>query len=204
MGLLRNTWNSTHSQYPTWIHTEFRGLMPKIPRVSSQGIRKILELFRFPHISTVFDVDFHVDFKRKKIPDEAELKMGRRLSKLTCWEFWLYKTGKGGWWKGTLQRGTKIHFGWTSDLWKRKNQDLFGRLLTNGEPRFVSLGGLPKNGKIQRFDRVDFQRSEKGELRSWVSRVSSEERKKLRFISFGWNRKLKDSSRVILPGHEDW
>ena len=69
MGLLRNTWNSTHSQYPTWIQTEFRGLMPKIPRVSSQGIRKMLELFRFPHISTVFDVDFHVDFKRKKIPD---------------------------------------------------------------------------------------------------------------------------------------
>ncbi|CAB4414358.1 unnamed protein product [Rhizophagus irregularis] len=27
------------------------------------------EVFRFPHISTVFDVDFHVDFKRKKIPD---------------------------------------------------------------------------------------------------------------------------------------
>ena len=51
-------------------YTEFRGLMPKIPRVSSQGIRKILELFRFPHISTIFDVDFHVDFKRKKIPDE--------------------------------------------------------------------------------------------------------------------------------------
>ncbi|CAB4425953.1 unnamed protein product [Rhizophagus irregularis] len=64
--------------------------MPKIPRVSSQGIRKILELFRFPHISTVFDVDFHVDFKRKKIPDVrleslCELKYSKpnhRIAKL--------------------------------------------------------------------------------------------------------------------------
>ncbi|CAB4429211.1 unnamed protein product [Rhizophagus irregularis] len=47
----------------SWIYAE-------IPRVSSQGIRKILELFRFPHISIVFDVDFHVYFKRKKIPDD--------------------------------------------------------------------------------------------------------------------------------------
>src|SRR5688500_13711919 len=80
MGLLRNTWNSTHSQYPTWIHTEFRGLMLKIPCVSSQGIQKILELFRFPHISTVFDVDFHVDFKWKKIPDVEEYQRDHSLN----------------------------------------------------------------------------------------------------------------------------
>jgi hypothetical protein len=43
--------------------------MPKILRVLSQGIWKILELFRFPHISTIFNVDFHVDFKQKKFPD---------------------------------------------------------------------------------------------------------------------------------------
>ena len=54
--------------------------MPKIPRVSSQGIRKILELFRFPHISTVFDVDFHVDFKRKKIPDVNGVKCCYRFN----------------------------------------------------------------------------------------------------------------------------
>ncbi|CAB5393091.1 unnamed protein product [Rhizophagus irregularis] len=48
------------------------------------------------------------------------------------------------------------------------------------------------------FDRVDFQRTEKGELRSWMSRVSSEEWKKLRFVLGGLlkNRKLKDSSQM--------
>ncbi|CAB5381451.1 unnamed protein product [Rhizophagus irregularis] len=53
MGLLRNTWNSTHSQYPTWIHTEFCGLMLKIPCVLSQdalyGVKdhmsEVLEIF---------------------------------------------------------------------------------------------------------------------------------------------------------------
>ncbi|CAG8705531.1 8052_t:CDS:2 [Rhizophagus irregularis] len=30
--------------------------------VSSQGIWKKLELFRAPHNSTIFDMDFHVDF----------------------------------------------------------------------------------------------------------------------------------------------
>ncbi|CAB4382315.1 unnamed protein product [Rhizophagus irregularis] len=39
--------------------------------------------------------------------------------------------------------------------------------------------------KLDFKDRVDFQRTEKGELRSWMSRVSSEEWKKPRFISFG-------------------
>ncbi|CAB4444523.1 unnamed protein product [Rhizophagus irregularis] len=37
------------------------------------GYSENTELFRFPHISTVFDVDFHVDFKRKKIPDGGDI-----------------------------------------------------------------------------------------------------------------------------------
>ncbi|GET62579.1 hypothetical protein RIR_jg22938.t1 [Rhizophagus irregularis DAOM 181602=DAOM 197198] len=53
--------------------------MPKIPHVSSQSIRKILKLFRFPHISTVFDMDFHVDFKWKKIPDDCQVIFYRQL-----------------------------------------------------------------------------------------------------------------------------
>ena len=45
-------------------HVDFRGSMLC---VSSQGIWKILVLLGFPRW---FDVDFSVDFMRKKIPDE--------------------------------------------------------------------------------------------------------------------------------------
>ncbi|PKC67820.1 hypothetical protein RhiirA1_457973 [Rhizophagus irregularis] len=72
------------------------------------------------------------------------------------------------------------------------------QVLKNERPKICSeSGGLLKNGKTQRFDR-DFQRLEKGKLRSWISRVSSKKCKKPKFISGGLpkNRKLKDLSQM--------
>ncbi|CAB4412096.1 unnamed protein product [Rhizophagus irregularis] len=74
-----------------------------------------------------------------------------------------------------------------------------GGLPTNGTK--IRSGGLLKNGKTQRFDRVDFRRSEKGELKSWLSRVSSEEQKKPRFVSgLGWF--LKNGKYTNLNGFD--
>ncbi|CAB4394425.1 unnamed protein product [Rhizophagus irregularis] len=54
----------------------------------------------------------------------------------------------------------------------------------NGNQDFVS-GGLPKIGKQR--TKVVFRRTENGELRSWVSWVSSEKWKKPKFVSdLGW------------------
>jgi hypothetical protein len=49
--------------------------MPTIPCVSLQDIWKILELFRILQISTVYNVDFNMDFKRKKFPDIKFLRL---------------------------------------------------------------------------------------------------------------------------------
>ncbi|CAB5373946.1 unnamed protein product [Rhizophagus irregularis] len=89
--------------------------------------------------------------------------------------------------EGTLQRGTKIYFGWTSNLQNRRNQDLFGELLMNGNQDFsVSQEGFQRlENRELRF--VVFRRTENGELRSWVSWVSSEKWKKPKFVSdLGW------------------
>src|SRR5437868_1498760 len=37
---------------------------------------KALELFRFPRVSMIYDVDLPVDFLRKKIPDDHCRRMG--------------------------------------------------------------------------------------------------------------------------------
>ena len=50
--------------------------------VSSQGIWKILELLRFPQIPMIYDVDFPVDFSRKKIPDVSSVTLTLIMRKL--------------------------------------------------------------------------------------------------------------------------
>ncbi|CAB4420330.1 unnamed protein product [Rhizophagus irregularis] len=61
-----------------------------------------------------------------------------------------------------------------------------GGLLTNGTK--IRSGGLPKNGKIQRFDWVDFRRSEKGEL--GLGWVSEEWKKKAKIRCISWTQRL--------------
>lgn len=70
---IRKFLGGSHSQYPTWIHTEFYGFMPKYHVFRHRVFGKYWNYFRFSHITTVFDVDFHVDFKRKKIPADEPL-----------------------------------------------------------------------------------------------------------------------------------
>jgi len=64
------------SIYPTWIHDESRGFLWIHVMWFVTGYLenlgkpwKTLELFRFPRVSMIYDVDFPVDFIHKKISD---------------------------------------------------------------------------------------------------------------------------------------
>ncbi|CAB5390741.1 unnamed protein product [Rhizophagus irregularis] len=88
---------------------------------------------------------------------------------------------------------------------KRRTKVPSGGLSKNGKRRTkVPSGGLPKNGKqktkVHKFHRVVFRRTENGELRFWVSRVSSEKWKKPKFVSFGWASEEQKTQRFILGG----
>ncbi|CAB5118960.1 unnamed protein product [Rhizophagus irregularis] len=94
----------------------------------------------------------------------------------------------------------------------KRNQDSFsvsGGLPKNGKWRTkIPSGGLLKNEKWRTkvrsvgFRQVVFQRTENGELRSWVSWVSSEKWKKPKSVldRLSKNRKPKDLKQILT----DW